>query len=64
MFPIAIEINPAVKVNRKAVSGFIPEKPLLNPVAAESSELARARAAASVADNIFELSKSAAVSSR
>lgn len=55
---------PQIKAKIAENTGDIPEKPLLRPVAAESSELAIARAAASPAERVFELSVSAAVSSR
>ena len=54
---------PHTKVIAEAESGDISPYPQLSPVAAESRELARARAAASPADSTFEQSLSAAVSS-
>lgn len=55
---------PHKKVRHEAANGDILLNPLLSPMAAESSELARARAAASPDVRIFEWSISAAVSSR
>lgn len=63
-FPRKIARNPQINAKIDVISGLILSKPLLSPIAAESNELARASAAASAAERIFELSKSAAVSSR
>lgn len=64
MLPAAIAANPAINERTAVLNGRILQNPQLSPVAAESSELASARAAASAADRDFELSISAAVSSR
>lgn len=62
--PRKIAINPETKAETAETAGFISLNPQLNPVEAESRELASASAAASAAERIFEQSKSAAVSSR
>ena len=55
---------PEIKAKTAAFTGLIPAAPDPRPVAAESRELARARAAASETDRLLEWSRSAAVSSR
>ena len=45
---------PHTKVKHEAASGDISLNPLLRPMAAESTDIARARAIASPADSIFE----------
>lgn len=62
--PKIIAINPEIKAETADIEGFISLNPQLNPVDAESRELASASAAASAAERTFEQSKSAAVSSR
>ena len=64
LLPRKNAIAPAANANNAEYRGLTPENPLLRPVAAESSELAAARAAASFTDSDFEKSESAAVSSR
>ena len=64
IFPDITAAMPMIKVRTAVQAGDIPESPQLIPVAAQSSELAAAIAAASAADSVFEPSMSAAVSSR
>ena len=53
-----------MQVNKNAANACISPNPLLSPTAAESNEPANANRAASAIDRLFELSISAAVSSR
>ncbi len=62
--PRRMAINPQKTAQTDVLRGDVTENPLLSPIAAESNELASARAAASTAERLFELSKSAAVSSK
>lgn len=62
--PAEMAMHPVINAKTEATAAFSPSIPLLRPVAEESRELARASAAASDKDRDFDLSKSAAVSSR